>query len=161
SLREDALEASWNLELDPALLRPGLAIVAMVDPANEVPEWNESDNVWPPAGAPAALDVRTVPPLAVRFVPVLHSATGLPGEIGTANVDHFLSLTRALLPLAEVHADVRTPFTTSAPPVTANNENGAWSQILNELQALRLAEGTGQHYYGVVKATYGAGVAGV
>lgn len=161
AIREASLDASWNLELDASLLRPGLAIVADVDPGDVVPESSESDNVWPPAGTPVHLDVRQAPPLELRFVPVLQSANGLLGDISSANAEPFLALTRALLPLTEVHADVRAPFTTSAPAVKPNNENGAWSQILNELQALRLAEGSAKHYYGVIKASYGSGVAGV
>ncbi|HEX7121667.1 MAG TPA: M66 family metalloprotease, partial [Gemmatimonadaceae bacterium] len=161
TIHEASLDASWNLVLEPSLLRPGLAIIADVDPHDEVAESSESDNVWPPAGTPAKLDVRQAPPLELRFVPILQSANGLLGEISSANADQFLTLTRSLLPLAEVRAEVRAPFTTSAPPLGPNNEGGSWSQILNELQALRLAEGSGKHYYGVVKASYATGIAGV
>lgn len=161
TMAEGTLGASWNHVLPPGLLQPGISVIADVDPDNLVPETSESDNSWPHPGVAAALDVRVAPPLAVRFVPVLQSANGLVGSINDGNRDAFLAPTRAMFPLGQVDADIRSTYTTSAPPVQANNGNGAWSQILNEIRALRAADGSTRHYYGVVKATYGSGVAGV
>lgn len=161
AIAEETLNASWNHAIPASLLQPGMSIVADVDPSDGVPETSESDNTWPAGGVPAPLDVRTVPPLAVRLVPVLQSANGMTGNISAANSDAFLAPTRNMFPLAKVDADIRATYTTSAPPVQSNNGNGAWSQILNEIRALRAADGSSRTYYGVVKATYTSGVAGV
>lgn len=161
SIAEATLSASWNHALPASLLQPGMSLVAEVDPSNGIPETSESDNRWPASGTPAPLDVRAVPPLDIRFVPVLQSANGLVGDISDANRNAFLAPTRNMFPLAQVSADIRATYTTSAPPVQSNNGNGAWSQILNEIRALRAADGSTRTYYGVVKATYSSGVAGV
>lgn len=161
SIAEGTLHASWNHGIPAGLLQPGMSLVVEVDPSNGIPETSESDNVWPASGVPAPLDVRAVPPLAMRFVPVLQSANGLLGNISQTNRDAFLAPARNMFPLAQIDADIRATFTTSAPPVQSNNGNGAWSQILNEIRALRTADGSTRTYYGVVKATYTSGVAGV
>ena len=161
TIAEGTLNASWNHAIPASLLQPGMSLVADVDPSNGIPETSESDNAWPASGVPAPLDVRAVPPLAIRFVPVLQSANGLVGNISQTNRDAFLAPARNMFPLAEIDADIRATFTTSAPPVQSNNGNGAWSQILNEIRALRTADGSTRTYYGVVKATYTSGVAGV
>ena len=50
---------------------------------------------------------------------------------------------------------------TNAPVLESNNGNGAWSTILSEVNALRVTEGICRYYYGVVKTSYGSGVAGM
>jgi hypothetical protein len=57
--------------------------------------------------------------------------------------------------------ELRPAFTSSAPPLQANDANGSWVQVLSELNALRAAEGSQAHYYGVVKLPYTAGVVGI
>jgi hypothetical protein len=161
SIDEGQLSGSWNLPIDGSLMRPGLRVLAEVDPDNAVLETVESDNVWPSSGTPLALDVRTVPPLAVRLVPVTQTATGLTGNVTPANAHEYFEAARKLLPLDVLTMDVRVPYTSNAPALQPNDANGAWVQILSELNALRAAEGTTAHYYGVVRATYSSGVAGL
>ena len=62
------ITTTWNTLVEGSLVEPGLRVVAEVDPANTVPEANESDNVFPASGR-LALDVRTPPPLAITLVP--------------------------------------------------------------------------------------------
>jgi hypothetical protein len=57
-----------------------------------------------------------------------------------------------------VHADYTT-FTLDT--LQADNGNGAWTEILDELDAARIAESSPKYYYGVVKVSYSSGVAGV
>jgi len=161
SIDEGQLSGSWNLPIDGSLMRPGLRVLADVDPENAVVETVENDNTWPSSGTPLALDVRTVAPLAVRLVPVTQTATGLTGNVTPANAHEYFEAARKLLPIDVLTVDVRVPFTTNAPALQPNDANGAWVQILSELNALRAAEGTTAHYYGVVKAPYSSGVAGL
>jgi len=161
TIDEGQLAGSWNLPIDGSLMRPGLRVLADVDPDNAVVETVESDNAWPSSGTPLALDVRNVASLAVRLVPVTQTATGLTGNVTPANAHEYFEAARKLLPVGVLTMDVRVPYTSNAPALQPNDANGAWVQILSELNALRAAEGTTAHYYGVVRATYSSGVAGL
>ena len=161
SIAEDTLTSSWNYNIPGTLLQPGLKILADVDPTNTVTESSDSDNSFPASGSALAMDVRTVPTFSMRFVPVLQSVNSLQGNVTAANANQLLSDTRDLFPLGAVDVDVRTPFTTNAPVLQSGDANGAWNQILSEINALRTADGSTRYYYGVVKVGYGSGIAGL
>ncbi|MBA3496029.1 MAG: hypothetical protein H0T86_02875 [Gemmatimonadales bacterium] len=161
SPNEGSLAASWNLPVSKTLIQPNLSIVAEVDPVNAVAESDETDNAFPASGTPLALDVRTTSTFSVRMVPIHQSANGRTGNVTNANKDGFFPATMRLHPLASFDADLRAPFTTDRPPVQSDEANGAWTQILNELNALRAADGSSRYYFGVVNTTYSSGVAGV
>src|SRR4029077_17596911 len=99
SVDEGDLTGSWNLVIPGAQLRPGLAIVAEVDPDGTVAEGNENDNLFPLSGSPLALTVRSVPTLQVRFVPIRQSANGRTGNVTAANRDQFLAAALRMHPL--------------------------------------------------------------
>ena len=148
---------SWNVTVPGLQVVPGLSVLVEVDPAGAVPESDRSDNAWPAPGSPQPLDVREVPPFRVRFVPVHQSATGLTGSV---NAGSLLGDALQLYPLRDADADVRLPYTTSLDSLKSNDSNGAWTALLSELNALRVAEGSDRHYYGVVRTTYSSGIAG-
>jgi hypothetical protein len=56
-----------------------------------------------------------------------------------------------------VHAVYATSTTASLQP---DDANGAWITVLNEIAALRVAEGSSRHYYGVVRTGYTSGLVG-
>lgn len=161
TITEGTLSSSWNTAISGALLQPGISILADVDPTNTIVESSESDNAYPVSGTPAALDVRTVTTLNVRFVPVTQSVNGLTGNVSVGNKDVYTAPMQNMFPLASIDSDVRAGYTTAAPVLLSNDGNGAWIQILSEISALRVADGSSRYYYGVVKTTYGSGVAGV
>ena len=148
---EGSLALSWNVPISAELMRPGLRVLADVDPDNIVTETVEGDNAYPSSGTPLTLDVRTVAPLTVRLVPVTQSATGLTGNVTPANAVQYFTEARRMLPVSVLTVNIREPYTTNAPPLQPNDANGAWVQVLSELNALRAAEGSTAHYYGVVK----------
>jgi hypothetical protein len=156
-----ALGSSWNLRISAAQMIPTLRIVADIDPGDLIAETSEDDNAFPASGTPQALDVRTMPSFNVRFVPVRQAVNGMTGGVTSANVAAHLAVANSILPLGTVYADVRAPFTTNAPALQSNDGNGAWVQILSELNALRAAEGEGRYYAGIVRTGYSAGVAGL
>jgi hypothetical protein len=158
---EGSLAASWNLPVPKALIQPNLAILADVDPSNAVAETNESDNVFPAAGTPLAMDVRTTSVFSVRLVPVVQTVNGREGAVNDANKASFLTATMTIHPLAAYDADVHAPWNTSRPAVDPNNTNNAWTNIASDLDALRVAEGTSRFYYGVIDPSYTSGVAGI
>jgi hypothetical protein len=158
---EGSLSASWNMPVPGALIQPNLTILAEVDPANTVAETNESDNLFPSAGTPLALEVRSTSTFAVRFVSIRQTANGLQGDVTSTNKATYLGAAMRMHPLAAYDADVRDPMlSTDAPAVQASNST-AWTQILSELRAARTTDGSSRYYYGVVKPGYSSGIAGI
>jgi hypothetical protein len=156
-----ALGSSWNLRIPAVQMVPALRIIADVDPGDLIAESAEEDNTFPASGTPQVLDVRAVPSFDIRFVPVHQQASGLTGGVTGSNAESYLTTARNLLPLGTVNADVRAPFTTNAPALQPNDGNGAWVQILSELNALRAAEGGSRYYAGIVRTVYSSGIAGL
>ncbi len=160
SVSEGTLNSSWNATLTESDMRVGLKIAVDVDPTNSVSEPDESDNVWPRTGT-AALDVRTVAPYDVVFVPIYQSANGTTGNVTTSNLEStYISMTRRIMPLSDINASVRATYTTNAPALQSSDGNNAWLTVLSEMNALRVADNSASSYIGVVKVTYGGGVAG-
>lgn len=154
------LASAWYAPVAGSLIQPGLQILADVDPSNAVAEGSETDNLWPASGVGATMNVKSVSTFSVRFVPVTQS-NGLTGNVTSANTAAFLNDMRRMYPLGTIDAEVRAPFTTSAAIFQSNDNNGAWSAVLAELNALRIAEGSGRYYFGIAKTTYNSGVAGM
>jgi hypothetical protein len=139
-------------------MRPGLRVLAELDPTGAFPDANAADNVWPAGGAPQAIATRNVPTFTVRFVPVVTGA--LSGNVSNGNYEQYLATLRKIFPINAVVADVRAPFTSSVTELQSNDASG-WSALLSEMNALRTIEGAaGQHYYGVVATNYNSGIAG-
>ncbi|MBI4544536.1 MAG: Ig-like domain-containing protein [Gemmatimonadetes bacterium] len=159
SVSEEPLTTSWNVAVPASLIQPNLSILADVDPANTVSETNETDNNFPTSGTPLAMDVRTAATFSVRFVPVANG--NLTGDVSTTNKARFIDFAQKIFPLPGNDTDVRAVYSTNQPPLQANDANGAWGRLIDEIEALRVAEGTSRFYYGVVKVSYSAGVAGV
>ena len=154
------LTTTWNTLVQGSLIQPGLRVVADVDPAATVPEANETDNAFPANGR-LALDVRSAPPLAITLVPVRQSATGLQGDVTPGNRRDYLDLASRMYPLPGYNAFVRDVYVTNAPAFQPDDANGGWLTVLNEIAALRAADPEGRHYYGVVRVSYSAGLAGL
>ncbi|HEX2251068.1 MAG TPA: hypothetical protein VHH32_12030, partial [Gemmatimonadales bacterium] len=153
---EDSLGYTWNVPVPGSRIQPGLSIQAEVDPANTILEENETDNLFPAVGS-AVADVQTVPTLRVTFVPILQATTGLQGNVTNSNKDAFLDMTRRMHPVATVDAVVSgQPFTTTR---TLQADGAGWAELLSEFNAAMAADG--RYYYGVVRVSYGSGVAGV
>jgi len=158
---ESSLMKSWNVLVPGALVQPGLRLLADVDPANSVAEMDESNNQFPVSGVAAGVDVRALPTFALRLVPILQQVNGLQGDVTGANQEAYLSDLKRMLPVGAYDAEVRAPYTTTAPALQGSNANSAWNTILSELLALRSADASARYYYGVVKVSYGSGVAGL
>jgi hypothetical protein len=156
------LATSWNGIVPAQLVQPGLRLLADVDPANTMVEANETDNTFPASGTAALLDVRNVDPLRITFVPVIQRFNKtLVGNVTTSNTDQFLGDARRMLPLRDIEAQVHAPYTTSdSLELTSSNGNSEWLHVLSEMDALRIAESGVRHYFGVVKVSYNAGIAG-
>ncbi|WP_053333779.1 hypothetical protein [Gemmatimonas phototrophica] len=156
AINQGSMAASWNVLVPAVYVQAGLGIQAVVDPDNAITESNESDNVYPATGVPLPLTVRTVNPLNLTFVPVTTSSNSVTGNVSASNAEAFLQGTRDMLPVGAVSYTIRAPYTTSN---TLLSDGAGWVPLLNELDALRVAE-SGRNYYGVAKVGYSSGVAG-
>lgn len=160
TINEGSLTSSWNQLIPGTLIQPNLRILADVDPAGTYGEANEADNSFPVSGTPRAETVRVVNPLAIRFVSVIIGSDT--GNVVPTNIAQFLVTMKKVFPLRAVNAELRSaPYTSSAPALVSDNSNNAWSQVLSEMNALRTTDGFSGYYYGVVKTSYGSGVAGI
>ena len=153
------LVGSWNTLIPASQVTAGMRILADVDPGNGVPESNETDNSYPASGVQEALDVRAVAPLNLHMVPVILG--GLTGNVTAGNRDQFVATLKKVMPLETVNVSLRvTPYSSSVDSLTSNGSS-EWSTLLNEIRLLQVADGTGKNFYGVVKTTYGSGIAGI
>jgi hypothetical protein len=157
-----SLATSWNGVVDGQFIQAGLKILADVDPSNAVVEASDTDNSFPENGTPLDVDVRPVPTLRLTFVPIVQRFNkALAGNVSDANKEDFLGDARRMLPLLDIDAQVHAPYTTSdSAELTANDGNSEWLRVLSEMQALRVAESSQRHYFGVVKVGYTSGIAG-
>jgi hypothetical protein len=156
---EGSLGSSWNVAVPKTLIQPGLSVLADVDPGNAVAESDEADNQFPSSGTPLALDVHTTSTFSVRFVPVRQSVNDRLGNVTNANKDSYLTATMKMHPLAAYDADLRAPYTTTAPAV--NQTPSTWTTILGQVNALRVADGSSRYYFGVINPSYTSGIAGI
>jgi hypothetical protein len=159
AMQEGVLSSSWNVRVPASVFQSNAAMLADVDPDNTVAETNEGDNSFPTSGVAQAIQVRASPAAAIRFVPVLQSANGLQGSVG-GNPDRLIQLARRMYPLGTIQADVHAVFTATG-PVQPDNGNNEWNQILGDVDALRVADGSNRTYFGLVKLDYINGIVGM
>lgn len=157
NLERDNVARSWNVPIPGRLVQPGMRVLVEADPAGVVPLAPGSATVYPATGVPFSADVRAVPPLVLRMVPVHQTLTGTTGNVNAGNVAEFVAPLRAMFPVQDVQVSLRAPYTTSH---VANTGTG-WSNILREMAALQSAEGgPSDYFYGVVTSA-GGGIAGI
>ncbi len=157
-----SLGTSWNVLVPANRVQPGMAYQVVADPTDLVPETDENDNRFPGGSATRSVTVQTVPAFAVRFVPVKQSSNNLTGNATNANQAALIDVTARMFPLSTVTTNVRSVYVTGAPPLAANDSNGAWGQILGEISTLRdVTDQSGSDYVGVVPTNYGSGIAGL
>ncbi|HLB09474.1 MAG TPA: M12 family metallo-peptidase [Gemmatimonadaceae bacterium] len=161
SIAEGTLASSWNMSVPGSMIKPGLAILADVDPAQAIPEARRDNNSFPASGTPLALTVKNLPTFYLRFVPVRQSVNNLTGVVSSANKDALLTQTVKIHPISSYSADVHATYTTNALALTGSNANGAWTAVLGEILALRTAEGSQRNYFGIVKTSYQSGIEGI
>ena len=157
-----SLSTSWNGVVPGQFIQAGLKIVADVDPTDAVAEGSETDNSFPTTGTPLDVEVRQVAPLRVTFVPVTQRFDkALVGNVSDANKEQFLGDARRMLPLLDIDAQVHAPYTTAdSLELTSSDGNNEWLRVLAEMNALRVAESSARHYFGVVRVSYNSGIAG-
>ena len=147
-VNEGSLASSWNLEVPGSLIRPGLTVVAEVDPENDVAESNETDNRFPASGS-KALTVQAVPSARIRFISVQQGSAEA-GDV--SNTARLIDIARRMYPLNGVDVNVDPEV---FPTAALGPRREDWGQMLSDLDGKRVTEGSDRIYYGVVKLGYG------
>lgn len=146
---ESRMDRSYNAFLPGAVLQPGTSMVVELDRDGTVP-LAPGSQVRLPSRGEFSLDVRAVPRLDLTVVPIVvasqpsqrvHDWTRDLNEDGDQ-----VSLARATLPIGDMRATVREPYTTSVDLTTA----AGWGRLLGELTFLHRRDGAPGYYYGAV-----------
>jgi len=139
--------------LPASVVVPDLRIAVTANPGGAVPEERLDDNQWPAAGGPVAIPVRAVQPLEVHIVPIQLTADGTTGSVTPANLEEYLLATRQMYPWAQLTATIGLPFATDV--AFGGGQPAAWTQILPQLDLLRVVEGTSRYYVGALRPAPG------
>lgn len=157
-IRSDTVRTSSALSTAPTYLVPTAqflipaAVLASAtswqvvrDAKNEIPDTDPGDDVFPRTGRATFAKV-TVPPVAIRFVPIVLTANGnATGQVSAAQLPEYLRTVRSLHPLGVINATIGTPFSTAASFGTPPSGGAAafWQQVLAELDLARVADVNG------------------
>ncbi len=155
AVNEGTALRSWQVAVPGTHLRPGAVVDVELDPDSTLGERNRGDNVLV-----RPLVIRQVAPFRVRLVPVRFAAEETAANVTPATLEAYLQLTREMLPLQTTDADIRTAYVTNQPPLVSNTFE-TWSNVLSELDALRVAESGDRYYAGFVRVGYTSGIAGL
>lgn len=158
NVNQAQLSASWNVLIPGEHVQPGHTLEVTIDPDLELTDAHRPDNTLS-----VPLDVRALPPFAVRFVPITFPVNQT-GNVTLDRAPQFLSSTRAMLPVDSIDWDLREPMVTNEPYMATYDNStspGIWQRVLGALNSLRIMEGTGRYYMGIIKVGYNSGIAGI
>ena len=139
-------------------LAPGLRWQVVRDPKGISPDDSSANDVFPRTGT-AALSTVTVPPLDIRFVPIVLGVHGnATGDVSPATIPEYIRVVRSVHPIGAITATIGDPLTTGASFGTPPSGGAAsfWTQVLAELDLARVAsDAPYAHWYGVVMPPQG------
>ncbi len=161
AIDEGDTTASWDLALPEGVIEPGMQLLVDVDPSAVIPLATRTGLTYPASGIPGPLDVRTAGTYDLTFLPVLNTADSMTGNVSAANDASYLRAVRLLHPMWQYTATVHAPFTFTGGVFESSDQNGAQANLLQQVEMLRLAEGTSRYYYGVMHLPYSSGQVGL
>ena len=154
-IRTDTARTSGTLGLSPnystpsaqflvpaSVIATGLHWQVERDPSHLVRDDSVANDIFPRAGH-AALATIAVPPLTVRFVPIVLAANGsTSANVSDGTLPQYLQTLLSVHPLGTVNTHVGATFTTNANFGSAPSGGAAafWQQLLSELDLARLAD---------------------
>jgi hypothetical protein len=144
---EAAFENTWAVDVPAQWVQPGLAFSVRLDPDGLLPLTNPSPVRFPAEGS-RAVDVRVVPDLEIRFVPIHQNRLGTTGSITAGSAATWTRFLEDVFPIAGISRDVRAAYHTDA--VTSRGQTD-WEQLIQEIWALRVLDGDDRYYYGVLR----------
>jgi hypothetical protein len=82
-------------------------------------------------------------------VPVLLTSGGSTGNVTPSNLADYLTATRQMHPISSIDADIGPVFSTDV--AFGSGGEAAWTSILQQLDMLRVLEGSSRYYVGAVR----------
>ncbi|WP_444996962.1 InlB B-repeat-containing protein [Aliikangiella sp. IMCC44359] len=147
---EAKLNDTFTVELAENFFAAGLEIFIEIDPDNQIPELDETNNRFPEAGYYSP-NMITVDTFNITFVPITYNGTPA-GDMSESNLRRLLEPTWKMHPLTKMDIQVHAPLEVT---------DLGWNEMLREVNKLRQAEGSSRAYHGIVKTGPGGGVAGI
>ena len=157
-ITEGDLTASANARIPGWVVQPGLELVIDVDPEGTLgPDPGVTKRI--PASGRLAVEVRTMPVFELTMIPFLWTpspdssivevVTSMARDPGGHSL---LSETRNLLPINELDVKAHAPVWSST--------NNAYA-LLSQTEMIRVMEGAGGHYMGMMEGQVSGGAGGV
>ena len=144
---EGDLSKSANAEIPGRIVRPGLEMVVEIDPDGELDASLGVARRIPQEGS-LAIEVREMPVLDLTVIPFLWSPSpdslvleAVDGMAADPEGHHLLEATRVLLPVGDLDVTAHTPV--------ASTSNNVFN-LLAQTEAIRVLEGSGGHYMGMM-----------
>lgn len=150
SLDEGVFTGSWRIPVPASWVQPGLSFVVMADPDGVMPAVDRDALRFPVEGT-RAVDVRVVPDLELRFVPIAQTRFGTTGSISAATAPAWTRFVEDVFPVSGISRDVRATFHTDA----YSGAESDWFRIIEEIWALRILDDDDRYYYGVLRRNGG------
>jgi len=145
SVDESGLFQSYNAVVPASAVKPRLEMVLDIDPDHSIPARVDGRRV--PAVGRSAVDVRAVPPLGLRIIPVRQILTGRTASVhGFTAEDEVFKYIWTVFPIEALDVDTRDVYSTMADLKT----EAGWRQLLLEIKLLRLTDESVRYYYGAV-----------
>lgn len=153
---EGVFQNSWAVDVPAAMVQPGLGFVVEIDPDGTLPLVDRAAARFPATGIQPA-DVREVPDLEIRFVPITQNQFGTTGQISEGTAPFWTEYLEDVFPISGIDRGVRAAFSTDAAQSGGQTD---WYRIIQEIWALRVMDGDDRYYYGVLRG-HGGNIAGL
>jgi hypothetical protein len=142
---EAYFESSWAVRVPGAWVRPGLSFTVELDPDAAFPLTDRERARFPTEGT-RSVDVREVPEMEIRFVPIHQNQSGSTGSLA-GGAAAWTEYSEQVFPIGRISRSVRSTFFTDA----GSQGETDWYRIISEIWALRFLDGDDRYYYGVLR----------
>ena len=157
---EAGLKDSYNVVIPGHLMHPGTGMVVELDPEGVVPLGPGAQTRYPAAGS---MPIELVEPPLLRqiMVPTIAAANSSNAALNWTDGLHSgsaqMRMAATTLSVGALEVEVRELYRTGNDLRTFEG----WSEYINEVRALYLAEGRRGYYYGVVGVSGGSAIGGL
>jgi hypothetical protein len=145
NVNEGHFESSWVADVPASWVQPGLSFKVELDPDAAFPLNDRSQARFPLEGT-RPVDVRELPDMEIRFVPVHQNRSGSTGAL-TGGPARWTQYLEDVFPIGRINRDVRATFYTDA----GSSGTTDWGRIINEVKMLRVLDDDDRFYYGVLR----------
>ena len=159
---------SWNLSIPSELVDADFGLRVYVDEDEEVDVVDRNLLAWPTDGSIYRPTTLSTAPFRSTFVAIESTSLGTLADLNPGNLDDYMSTTLDLFPIGEYDAIIRPDtFVSDASPLSGDDQGNGWSDLLQEIYALRIADGNtdpealNRYYHGILRRQSGPGIAGI